>query len=191
MPLPMVHLAVAIRVQEILGWGLNGDFLLGNLSPDAIHARAGSGRSEKDATHFYVGTLPEEKAFGVIHELLQKEFPASNILPSFRSGYALHLLADHFWTHGTVATFQDQLPKTMPDAEKRRLYYRDTDQVDFHLYRQMPWRPKVWACLAAAVPQDFDDLLTAQEIQMWLARDLNWFEKIKQEPCMPPNLYYR
>ena len=186
MPLPMVHLAVAIRVQEILGWRLDGEYLLGNLAPDAIHMRAASGRSDKDASHFHVGTLPEKEAFAAISKLLQKEYAASQIIPSFRTGYALHLLTDHFWTQGNVAAFIDRLPKTMPDTEKRTLYYRETDQVDVNLYRQMSWRPKVWDMLACTVACDFDDLLTAQEIQKWLARDLNWFEKNKEKPRITP-----
>ncbi len=186
MPLPMVHLAVAIRVQEKFGWWLDGEYLLGNLAPDAIHMRAGSGRSDKDATHFHVGTLPEKDAFAAISRLLQKEYPGSQIIPSFRTGYALHLLTDHFWTHGNVATFIENLPKTMAESEKRALYYRETDQVDCNLYRQMPWRQSVWELLATTVARDFDDLLTAQEIQKWLVRDLNWFEKNKEQPRITP-----
>ena len=186
MPLPMVHLAVAVRVHEMLGWELRGDYLLGNLAPDAIHMRVGCGRSEKNAVHFDVGTLPEEKAFAAIRRLLQIDYQGKQILPSFRTGYSLHLLVDHFWTHGIVASFKDRLPKTMPDSEKRALYYLETDQIDFNLYHRMDWRPKVWETLAESTPRDFDGLLSAEEIQKWLTRDLNWFEKIKEEPRIIP-----
>jgi len=186
MPLPMVHLAVAIRVHEMLGWKMTGEYLLGNIAPDAIHMRPGSGRSEKDAVHLNVGTLPEAEALEKVQGLLQKEYFALNGQPTFRTGYALHLLADHFWTHWIVVIFKDKLTAGMPDSEKRALYYRETDQVDFNLYHQVPWRPKVWNYLASSSPQDFDGLLTANEIQKWLARDLNWFERIKDEPRITP-----
>lgn len=68
----------------------------------------------------------------------------------------------------------------------RALYYLETDQIDFDLFHQMPWRKAVWSMLATTQPADFAGLLSAEEITRWRDRTLNWFEKLKIEPGIVP-----
>ena len=51
----------------------------------------------------------------------------------------------------------------------------------------MPWRSAVWAQLATAHPEQFGDLLTADEIRAWQHRVLHWFGELKQEPQIVPH----
>jgi hypothetical protein len=51
MPLPMVHLAVAVRVHEVESRVPSSAFLLGSIAPDAIHMRPGTGRDDKRRVH--------------------------------------------------------------------------------------------------------------------------------------------
>jgi hypothetical protein len=62
------------------------------------------------------------------------------------------------------------------------LYYSETDQVDFNIYHQAPWRPGVWQKLAAVQAVDFPPFLRAAEIDGWRDRTLRWFGELKQEP---------
>ena len=51
MPLPMIHLAVAVGVHTLAGREPSAAFLLGSIAPDAIHMRDGADRSDKERTH--------------------------------------------------------------------------------------------------------------------------------------------
>ncbi len=51
MPLPMVHLAVAIQMHRLEQRIPSPDFLLGSIAPDAIHMRPDTGREDKQRVH--------------------------------------------------------------------------------------------------------------------------------------------
>lgn len=51
MPLPMAHLAVAVRIQNLVDRNSFPNFLLGSIAPDAIHMRPGSGPDDKQRGH--------------------------------------------------------------------------------------------------------------------------------------------
>jgi hypothetical protein len=51
MPLPMVHLAIAVRAHELMGSEPTPAFLLGSIAPDAIHMRPNATRDDKRKTH--------------------------------------------------------------------------------------------------------------------------------------------
>jgi hypothetical protein len=95
-------------------------------------------------------------------------------------------LTDYLWVETVIDSFRKSIPPGLSDQEERALYYLETDQIDFDLYRRMPWRPGVWSKLAAAQPRDFGPLLTAEEIRQWRDRTLVWFGELKQEPMIEP-----
>jgi hypothetical protein len=184
MPLPMVHLAIAVRTHELIGSEPISAFLLGSIAPDAIHMRPNTTRSDKQRTHLLSDASdPEDRCIGQLLDRYRAKGPEAL---DFVEGYVVHILTDRVWTETVPELLRRQLPAAMPHAERRSLYYQETDQVDFDLYHQMPWRPTVWALLAQARPIDFEPFLTADEIARWRDRTLDWFGALKREPMIEP-----
>ena len=182
MPLPMVHLAVAVKMYGVEG---NGDFLLGNLSPDAIHMRPHT--KFEDKLHVHLTDIPEQR-FERVRQLLAGERSSGDDAHGvgFVDGYVTHLLTDRLWQEIVIPPFHQQVPSTLAAREKRKLYYRETDQNDFDLYHRMPWRGAVWAALSQTIPTDFKPFLTCAEITQWRDRVLKWFEDEGKEPKIEP-----
>ena len=186
MPLPMVHLAVAMELHTLGVYSKTPEFLLGNLAPDAIHMRPGTDRDDKSRTHLVHDTPPED--FTPIQQLLDRYAEAEQPQADFAAGYAAHLLTDRWWVQQLLPTFRERAPASLSFAERRSLYYQDTDQIDFDLYHRMPWRPAVWQDLTHVDPADFPPLLAAAEIDQWRTRVIDWFGGLKEEPGITPTL---
>lgn len=182
MPLPMVHLAIAVEMYIDTGEA-PPNFLLGSLAPDAIHMRPNTTREDKHQTHFLDQSKPDNHE-AIRALLVNHQATDSN---DFARGYAAHILTDRIWVKRIVKPLRATLPKDISQAELASLYYRDTGQIDFNLYNHQPWRSKVWAQLAQANPIDFTDLLTASEIGQWRDRTLNWFTDLKEDPKIEPD----
>lgn len=139
MPLPMVHLSVAVSLSEAAGHFPGPDFLLGNLAPDSIHMRPHSERRDKEHVHLRdLGVSSRE----LVQIFRERHGMDGSPLLGFAGGYLTHLLTDHLWWEMVIAPFHKKFPPSFPEAELRSLYYRDTDQIDVDLYRRMPWRPQ-------------------------------------------------
>lgn len=187
MPLPMVHLAIAVKLYEAEGKEIAPEFLLGSLAPDAIHMRQGWTREDKVATHF--GLPHDYPDWTQIEPFRARAVDALPPLPAFTAGYLAHILTDEFWIEEVVIPVRPQIPIHLSQEEQRELYYRETDQVDFNFYHHAPWRPLVWEQLALAPAVEFVPLLTATEIVRWRDRTLRWFTELKEEPRIEP-IYY-
>ena len=183
MPLPMVHLAVAIRMHELGNCIPDRAFLLGSIAPDAVHMRPGAEPSDKITVHL---AEPAELRYERARELLVKSQSDHCGTMRFSSGYIAHLLTDYLWRDNVLEPFHKKLSRKFSFDERRRLYYQETDQIDFDLYYRMPWRMEVWHKLSVSQPEDFCLLLTAEEIGKWRDRVLTWFEVIKPEPKIKP-----
>ncbi len=186
MPLPMVHLAIAVRLGEIWPVVDSPDFLLGSLAPDAIHARAGAGEVEKAVTHFRDAQWEFDLAR--IQEMFSENVQKEGKLASFSAGYAAHLLSDHLWLTTVTAGFKDTLG-SLEFEVGRAIYYEETDQIDFDLYRRMEWPPRVWEQLRQTDAPEFPPLLTAGEINAWSEKTLHWFDELKEEPKITPKYF--
>jgi hypothetical protein len=183
MPLPMVHLAIAIRLNA--GRIPAPDTLLGCLAPDAIHMRPGTTRADKNVTHLIADENTPVQA-GQVLRFWQERLREAPRQAEFIAGYCAHLLADSLWVQQMARPFQAGAPSGMSRQELRSLYYQETDQVDFNLYHRMPWRQSVWQGLASALPPEFHPYLSAGEIGQWQQRTLTWFGGLKQEPRIVP-----
>lgn len=169
MPLPMVHLSVAMEIHNILEMDPDCVFLLGSIAPDAIHMRPGASPTDKQRVHLFDGGDPENERV----RALLFEYGAKAGL-KFAAGYAAHLLTDRLWEQALGLPFRDSFPAEFDPKVRRTIYYQETDQIDFDLYHQAPWRGEVWAKLKSCEPRDFAGLLSAQEITAWRERNLNW-----------------
>jgi hypothetical protein len=179
MPLPMVHLAIAVQLAARQGRFPSAPFLLGSISPDAIHMRPNVSPVDKAATH--LKDLPATPNHDEIRALLE----GHSDMPAFTAGYAAHVLTDRLWVAEVVEAFWARVPEAKQDT-RHRLYYQQTDQVDFNLYHHAPWRPEVWERLGVAESVDFPPLLSAGEIAGWRDRTLRWFEEPRNEPGITP-----
>ena len=182
MPLPMVHLAVAIQLCEQHSRDASPDFLLGSIAPDAIHMRPGTDQHDKRRVH--LKDLTDEKCERV-RSLFIKYYGDSGEVSEFAEGYAAHILTDRLWEETVITWFREKA-QAMSEEEQWQLYHDETGQADLYLYQTMPWREEVRRKLGGAEARDFDNLLTAGEIKRWQERVLNWFEKLKEEPGIVP-----
>ena len=180
----MVHLAIAVQMHVPTGSIPTPAFLLGSIAPDAIHMRSNTGRGDKQRVHLLA--TPDSAGHKRVHALVARYWAEESGRADFAEGYAAHLLADRLWVQTVLTSFRGSIPPGLSFEEQRSLYYRETDQVDFDLYHQMPWRSEVWAKLAAASPEDFASLLTAEEIRQWRDRTLHWYGGLKEEPGIEP-----
>ncbi len=179
----MVHLAIAVRLLEAWPVADSPSFFLGSLAPDSIHMRPGITGKEKAMTHFRdVGGKENPSRFW---EAYSKISDASGCSRSFGAGYAAHIWTDWFWFSTASVDFKHQVP-SLDQESVRKLYYLETDQVDFDLYRQAEWRSEVWEQLARAPAPDFPPILSAGEIDQWRSKTLHWFDEIMQEPKIVP-----
>lgn len=179
MPLPMVHLAIAVGAHA----EPTAEFLLGALAPDAIHMRADATREDKNVTHIVVDARewPEEP----VREWLAGYRDAPAPLRDLARGYAAHVLCDRLWGRTVYREFRGGLA-TLDAAALRTLYYRETDQVDIDLFRTVPWREAAWRLLAGAEAQDVPGLLSAGEIDAWRVRTLGWYDAPEHDPGIMP-----
>lgn len=183
MPLPMVHLGVAVRLGEMRGSNPSKEFLLGSIAPDAIHTRPDAGRTAKAETHLQ---MLEEGLVARMGRFLNSQQSLDEQRQRFVTGYVAHILTDVLWNIEIIQPLREQISTTLGKDEWRKLYYQEADQVDFNLYNGAIWRQTVWAQLEQAAAPDLPPLLTAGEISLWQARTLRWFEELKEEPGVEP-----
>ncbi|MFO7698232.1 MAG: hypothetical protein R6X16_13900 [Anaerolineae bacterium] len=188
MPLPMVHLTVAVTMLADLNFPRVPEFLLGNLAPDAIHMREGWTPDDKRRTHLFLssGDL-STGADGAVLALLASWNDRVTGIEPLHLGYAVHLLTDLRWREQIWLPLKGRLPGDLGYQEERALYYRETDEVDRLLFESAPWRPEVWRLLATARQADVPGMVSAQEIDLWRQRTLHWFEQLA--PASEPLAY--
>jgi hypothetical protein len=162
MPLPMVHLAVAVRLMAERAFADATGFYLGSIVPDAIHARTGARRDDKLHSHYQRGH-PAHLDLDALSDMLTAHWAAGEMVP-FAEGYAAHVLTDELWRDTVDAAFLQHVQREGQGADYSALYYRDCDKLDFDLYDTSSWRPVVWAHLSSAAAHNFPPLLTASEI---------------------------
>jgi hypothetical protein len=184
MPLPMVHFAIAVELAARIQQQPTGAFLLGSIAPDAIHMRPGTDRLDKRRTH--LNEPPDTADHAQLYSWLRQHAPAADPQLAFTVGYLAHILADRLWLERVVTPFRSRLASDADPAVIRALYYQETDQIDFDLYHQVPWRALVWEAVQSAVAPNYLPLLSAEEIDQWRQRKLHWFGELKQEPKIRP-----
>lgn len=192
MPLPMVHLSVAHRLATTLPEPLDrGAFYLGNIAPDAIHMREGANRDDKEHTHFYPGK--EDNYIGRLHKLYVDYINerTDQRWTSFVLGYFMHVVTDYYWFRTVHPEFVEQVQKrdqregiVRTKENLSRLYYQETDQVDFNLFHNASWSEEVWSALKEESGYGMRDRLTTDEIIRWRDRTFSFLKG--EEPGITP-----
>ncbi len=185
MPLPMVHLAIATKLINIFQIErYQSEYLLGNIAPDAIHMRAKTNDIDKEKTHL---SFPKDNSeHNRVNILYKTNKHKAEPLPIFTLGYITHILTDRLWWQEVIPLFRKEIPNSISEEEIRRLYYRDTDKIDWDLYNQEKWRTNAWKCLSSAIIIDFKPYLSKSEIDRWRNRTLQWYEKYNKEGEINP-----
>lgn len=186
MPLPMVHMFVTETIFREKGMDINAAFLLGSISPDAIHMRENTTRADKQKTHFGMGkdSTVEDIFLNNMRPYFDP-YHSSEQWFWFAKGYMSHVITDLFWQNTVYRDFKQKIDVETIENE-RSLYYMDTDQIDFNFYKIEPWRPRLWETLHTAAAVDVPGILTAQEIEKWKMRTLHWFNDSAKDPCIKP-----
>jgi hypothetical protein len=186
----MVHLSVAQRLIGDHGFPASPAFYLGSISPDAIHVRPGTERSDKLAVHLIGEQGPE---WGRLKALLAEGRVAAgghSVAAGFAAGYVSHVLTDSFWRDEVLLPFRKRFLDHLSYPELRALYYSECDRNDLDLYDEQPWRPQVWKWLrvaqaqAAAVSETM--LLSSSEVDGWRHRVLGWFDAHRDKANYEP-----
>ena len=181
MALPIVHLYVSNEIYN-LGLKINdlSQFYLGVISPDAIHMRKENNRDDKNKVHF----IPDGKKWMDINEIEYYDFITTFVRTNlnktkmeFILGYGVHLLTDMHWFKEIWVDYVQKYTKdSSPIQDERSAYYNDTDIIDQLLFNEIEWRKDIWEKLKNVECNDFLNILTCNEIELWKERTLHWFD---------------
>lgn len=58
--------------------------------------------------------------------------------------YCTHILTDVIWTDTVWRDYISKVIGVCPKSELKALYYRETDYIDFKMYREAAWRDDIW-----------------------------------------------
>lgn len=169
MALPMAHLMAAYGWAEkyCLSALHSPEFYLGSISPDAIHSRSSTNRSDKFITHLSC----KFNDYSNVEKFLEENDGM------FALGYAVHIVTDRLWSSFYRDNYKglfDGNGKVIP-----AVYYNDTDQVDFMLYERSSLRVFLWDMLERSVSPELNGLLTSDEIERWKHRCMRYFNSGK------------
>lgn len=188
MPLPMVHLAVAVTMLPDLNDARAPACILGNLAPDAIHMRPGWTSDDKRRVHLFLSsTHIADGAEQAARNLLVRWQEQGVAMGPLHVGYIAHVLTDLLWRARVWFPLSSSLPSEIGHEERRALYYRETDEIDRQIFQTAPWRDQVWRLLAEAQPADVPGMVSATEIALWHQRTLGWFDHLG--PATEPPRY--
>lgn len=185
MPLPMIHLSVAVNIEGIIKPEKRPLFLLGSISPDAIHMRSGAGKEDKSKTHC-ISETRDGTLKNVRNMLRYSKMMLEDDIRIFILGYCAHILTDVIWSDTVLRDYLNKLAEVDLKNDSKSIYYKETDYIDFKIYREASWREQVWRQLLISKSPDCFELLTLEEIEKWKIRTLTWFEDEDKDPKINP-----
>lgn len=179
MPWPMVHFAIASNLFE---GEPSPDFLLGSISPDAIHVRGDISREEKGTTHLVSnGKMPNEEMilhnckvyFSMWPEMEWKDFVL---------GYFSHIYADLRWTDTLYAEFERAYEGNQEHI--RNTYTVEVSQLEFLLMKSMENTEEILTRLKIAKGFSIEPFVTRQEVEQYRDQKISWLRDEQNEPCI-------
>lgn len=159
MPYQMIHLLIADEfAQKHPNLLQSAEYYLGNIAPDAIHARRESTTAvEKYGTHLKP-TGPDGLREVMAYWSEQKKSP-------FHVGYGMHVITDRLWTRHYPSVF----PAVMraDGSTKTDIYRPDAEWIDWVLFERSPGAKRLLNLLQTAAPPASHPYLTSDEISRW------------------------
>lgn len=161
---PMMHLLIADKIytEKSGSIGSYGDFLLGSIAPDAVHAKENYTREMKDISHYrFDSSSPVSHFDPFFYEYCTAENK------DFLVGYLVHLLSDMVWYHSVRAPFKEEFRKAPSrDMSMNEAYYADCEQIE-----QLMFMEKNAPCIIAAINQGnayaLKGLIDAEDVMAW------------------------
>ncbi|MFE8701507.1 zinc dependent phospholipase C family protein [Cytobacillus sp. FJAT-54145] len=190
MPYSMVHFAISVEISELTQKPLSPEFLLGSISPDCIYIRKDMGNEIKDVTHLNFLSLKGEITDEIVFERMGR-FLQTYVIPNdqkrteFLAGYISHILADIHWTATVSREFRKQIPTNLSRREQWDFYQNEQNQIDFELYRTVPWKNTVWELLTESTPFELGNLIKSEDVQGWRNFLLEYFESDAEPKIIP------
>lgn len=175
MPLPMVHLSVARKI-ALKNTKLiqNPHYYLGSIAPDAIHSRVNSSKLDKCRTHIRSN---DSTWYADSIEFASKHKNHEGKVEPFYIGYEIHILIDLLWEDSVHCDMRKMMDRdNIKKCNQSSIYYSETDQLDFELFKFYQWRNEVWDFIDKADALDVDEILTKEEIDKWKVRTLHWYD---------------
>ncbi len=182
MPLPMIHLSTAVKI-NILQRLKSPEFYLGSISPDAVHMRSGFVREDKIRSHCNARELTAIGELGPLCIMIEKSTGKER---EFLLGYLVHILTDLLWENTILKMYGERYEADPSPIQDRRMgYYNDTDQLDFVFYEKENWRTEVWEMLTQAKDFAVEGAVNKDEVAAWKYRTLNWYNSGKSQHTNP------
>ena len=162
MPSPIVHLEILYRLYEELQQPLNSELVLGVISPDAIHMRAGQTWEDKATTHFY-----HEADRSYEEAILTARQVISTHSQCFLLGYLIHIYTDYLWRDLIYAPYFHREKERIPRTQLYSLYYSDMGIIDEQVLLRATWIHEIRDLLSDPMAIAAHPLLTEHEITAW------------------------
>ncbi|GIP29336.1 hypothetical protein J23TS9_44660 [Paenibacillus sp. J23TS9] len=179
MPWPMVHFAIA---EKVCLSNPSPGFLLGSISPDAIHARDHVTRIEKGATHLMSeGRFPSHETLKTNCAAYVDKNPEAE-WKEFVLGYFAHIYADIRWTHTVYADFEKEYSGEQGDI--RNTYNLEVSQVEFNLLQSEEWADHVITGLQKAYAYPIAPFVTQQEVSQYRDIKIAWLQDARNGPAI-------
>jgi len=172
MPLPMVHMLLAKKIEEKSQQRHNDYFLLGSIAPDSIHTRPGTNRADKHRTHMF------ESGHGTEYTIKRNRQCVKNVIEEFRhhdenyrefvKGYCIHTILDIMWINKIFNVLESTLRSGgLNFNDIRTIYYHETNICDGIIYNCSSWASEYKNVLKDIDPVGFKDILTKDEVGLW------------------------
>ncbi len=184
MPPPMVHLLVARKYsEEFPKLGINPEFYLGNIAPDAVYTRSDYSSILKDISHLNNWKANQKENVFVFYS-------KSNKSP-YLLGYCLHILTDIITGDIFRLRFNE---KGIPMDLQESIYHKEIELFSQSLYCDSEFSKYVFSMLDQSHPYPVDELVTQVDVQKEKAyvttRKAEWIQAYKYPNCFSiPELY--
>ena len=164
MALPMLHLLIADKIytEKFSSIHSSGEFLLGSIAPDAVHAKENYTREIKNISHY--------KFYGKDHinyfDTFINEYHTSEN-KDFVVGYLVHLLSDMIWLRSIRIPFEEKfLRAPSQNISMNEAYYADCDQIEQLLFLEKN-ASRIIEAINKSKAYSLEGLIDAEDVKAW------------------------
>jgi hypothetical protein len=142
-----------------------GAFLLGSISPDALHARDEWSRRAKRYSHLVRKNEHIQKRFARYDALWRRYKDTDQA--DFAWGWILHLVSDSLWSHLIGRAYWHRTVTDVPHDERRRIWYQELAAAESAIDLSPAELTNLVDALRSAVPRSFGHFMDAEVISRW------------------------
>lgn len=161
---PMMHLLIADKVytKNPGSFISYGDFLLGSISPDAVHKNENYTRELKNISHY---RFTSESPISHFDTFFDKYYAPGK--KDFVAGFLIHLLSDMIWFHSVRAPFKECFLKAPAhDMSMNEAYYADCEQIE----QLMFWEEdasRIIKAISESKAYSLEGLIDSEDVKAW------------------------